>query len=585
MLSYSATAMNMPARESHNLLLLDGIAPFFRGYSKKRVNWSKVPFRHLETENRLKTGRRNRIVEDFTGVCDRAAELGFTGITLDDVAHLAPWQGYPAALQSKIQAYRDFYRELFAVSADRGLRVYLTTDIMYYTPELERRLGRRVPAIADWLMEAFRGIFRDFPSVAGVVTRFGESDGCDVSGDFRSKLALRTSRQLRSFVSRLVPFFEEMDRTWVFRTWSVGVFSVGDLMWHKKRFAEVFNGFESPNLILSLKYGESDFFRYLPLNSNFFRTKHRKIVEFQARREYEGFGEFPSFVGWDCEHYLRELREAPGFCGAMVWSQTGGWGRFRRLTFVKNSSVWVELNVHVIARLCQGSSCKHAVDEFRGKHLPACSLDSLLSFLKLSEQAILKTLYVREFAEKKLFFRRLRMPPLFCVMWDRVIINHTIRRVARLFTDDWSGSIAEGEEGVVAVEQMISLARTAQLPLQGLELELDTLRLLALARHYFFDEFSDELAVRMQQAKQHYTAKHKNRYRVRMNFKPTRISKLQLRLVHLLLFRQKRRYRILDHVLALRLMPLLYPITAYLCRRAIPKFARKQAMGAEVLFR
>lgn len=132
---------------------------------------------------------------------------------------------------------------------------------------------------------------------------------------------------------------------------------------------------------------------------------------------------------------------------------------------------------------------------------------------------------------------------------------------------------------------MITLARDTGIPGQGLELELDSLRLLALARRYFFRDFSQELADRMKTAKSEYIEKHENRYRVKMDFTPTRVRKYHLRLLHLLLFRERRRYRILDHVLALRLLPLLYPFVAYICRRAMPKFARKQAMGAEMLFR
>lgn len=193
---------------------------------------------------------------DFAHVCDKAKELGFTGITLDDVAHLVPWDGYPADLNRKIGQYRQFCRELFDIAAARGLSVYLTTDIMFYTPELSAALGRDAAAIADWLGQAFSELFETFPQIAGIVTRFGESDGCDVKGDFHSGLALRTTRQLRRFVDRLLPHFEACGRTWVFRTWSVGIFSVGDLMWHKKRFVQAFEGFESPNLVLSLKYGE-----------------------------------------------------------------------------------------------------------------------------------------------------------------------------------------------------------------------------------------------------------------------------------------------------------------------------------------
>gem|GEM_PF-2464952 len=55
-----------------------------------------------------------------------------------------------------------------------------------------------------------------------------------------------------------------------------------------------------------MKHGESDFFCRTPLNKACFRVKQAKISELQARREYQGAGEFPSYIGRDCEHFARQ---------------------------------------------------------------------------------------------------------------------------------------------------------------------------------------------------------------------------------------------------------------------------------------
>jgi hypothetical protein len=55
-----------------------------------------------------------------------------------------------------------------------------------------------------------------------------------------------------------------------------------------------------------LKYGDADFFRYLALNPLFFHGRQRKLIELLTRREDEGMGEYPSFVGWD---YARDLAD------------------------------------------------------------------------------------------------------------------------------------------------------------------------------------------------------------------------------------------------------------------------------------
>ncbi|MDT8389544.1 MAG: hypothetical protein RRC34_03445 [Lentisphaeria bacterium] len=200
-------------------------------------------------------------------------------------------------------------------------------------------------------------------------------------------------------------------------------------------------------------------------------------------------------------------------------------------------------------------------------------------------QAILNTLYLREFARRKIFFRRLRMPPVFCTVWDRILVSHAIRRYARLFVQDWETSLREAEHGVNAVRHMIELARIHGIPDQGLELELDTFTILLAARKYFFEPFTPDRARELERLKEAYATKYKQRYRVRLDFKRTRLKKHHFRLLHLLLFRERRGYRLIDHVLALRLLPLAYPVIAFAIRRLMPKSLREQAMGADVLFR
>ena len=56
-------------------------------------------------------------------------------------------------------------------------------------------------------------------------------------------------------------------------------------------------GITSPALIVSMKYGESDFFRYLPLNRQFFRIDLPKIVEFCQAWALRGQGRTVKFKG------------------------------------------------------------------------------------------------------------------------------------------------------------------------------------------------------------------------------------------------------------------------------------------------
>ncbi len=56
-------------------------------------------------------------------------------------------------------------------------------------------------------------------------------------------------------------------------------------------------------------------------------------------------------------------------------------------------------------------------------------------------------------------------------------------------------------------------------------------------------------------------------------------------LMRRLFLRRQRGCRFLDSVLTLRLLSLLYPLLSPWRHRLLPKFARKQAMGIDTLFR
>jgi len=422
-------------------------------------------------------------------------------------------------------------------------------------------------------------LFEAVPDVAGVIFRIGESDAIGTKGDFLSRLLIRTPTQANRFLRELLPVFEKHNRTLFFRTWTVGAYAIGDLIWHRHTFARVFRGIQTDRLIISMKYGESDFFRYLPVNEHFFRAQGlRTLVEFQTRREYEGFCEYPAFVGWEYERVLQQIGDLPGLAGASVWCQTGGWGKFRRLTWVDNSSIWVELNNFVTAGLCRGEDCETAIRRFCETRLSAVEPESMIAFLTLADDVIRELLYVREFAARKLFFRRLRVPPLIFPFWDRLTMSPTVRRVFRNMVENHVLCLNEAQT---------ALARAAGIPDQGLDFQYDTFTILALLRTYLFADPSDEPALieELQARREAYRQAWKPRYAVKFTFAPPRRHLVRFAWIRRLLLREQRGYRLLDSIITLRLLSLVYPLLGRWRQRLVPKFARKQAMGIDALFK
>jgi hypothetical protein len=569
-------------------LIIDAIGPFFRDYSKKRVNWSKIPFLHVERSGMLERGSaRKQLLNDYKTFLKKAKAAGYNTVTLDDLVHLLPFEGYSPDISTLIATYRELFRELFDLAAAADLRVLITSDVFSVHPELAAAIGPEPQACFNWLATSLHQLFMDFPTLSGIIFRIGESDSLGTKGTFLSKLLIHTPQQANAFLRTLLPVFEQHNRTLFFRTWTVGAYAIGDLIWHRRTFQRVFGNIGSNHLVISMKPGESDFFRYLPLNEHFFRTGLQTIVELQTRPEYEGFGEFISFTGWMHERLIRQLQQAPNCVGASVWCQTGGWGKFKRLTWLQSSSVWVELNNHVAAALCKGLRCDDAVQAWCKLNLPDAERADLLAFLALADDVIREGLYIREFATRKLFFRRLRVPPLLFPYWDRIMMSPAMRRVMRNIVENQQACVQEAWGALHKLRIMRKLAEHGKLPIQGIEFQYDTFQILALVREYVFADPADEhlCMERLMTARAEYRKKWKPRYAIKCTFAPPRRHLIRFHWWRRLLLREQRGYRLVDSIITLRLLAILYPLLGRFRRRMLPKFARKQAMGIDTLFK
>ena len=571
----------------NQLHLIDAIGPFFRGYERRVINWSKIPWDHA---GRQGAAWWERVCQDLNVLARQAAGWGFNAVSIDDVAHLADHPYIEPEVRQRIERYRTEMRRCFAVLQKAGLAIHVTMDVFSSTPWLAKglRIARKTPN--DYLVDLLNDFFTDFPEVAGIIVRIGESDGKDVKDDFHSQLVIKTPEDAREFLLKLLPVCEKHGRRLIFRTWTVGAYPIGDLMWHRDTFARVFEGITSQSLVISMKYGESDFFRYLPLNQNFFRTPIPKIVELQTRREYEGCGEYPSPVGWLYEQYARELRQAGNVIGCMVWCQTGGWVPFRRLAFLDPEALWTDLNTFVTIRIVKdGWLMEDAVRAF-AKERRLGDADALLELLRLADECIRELLYIEEYARQKLFFRRVRIPPMLQVYWGNIFVSHSLRRLLRYFVRDADAALRSARRCLDNLDRMTGLAERAGVPVADIEYMRDTFQVLALAREYYFAEDAADIEQRIVAAKAAYKAKYakrglRARYRVKTDFKPLLLNPRYLAWAVQFLMRRQRGYRVVDRIIILNGLSLIYRVIAARRPTLIPGFASKSAMGVDVVFK
>lgn len=558
------------------------------GLSGHRVNWSKIDFNRWERDGHADVDRLESFCEPFATYCGRLAREGATAVALDDLAHLTPHPSHSASLQKKLRVYEGFYRRWFETAKAAGLEVYLNTDVMFYTPELSPLIGRGVREVARFLRDACDRLFQRYPVIRGIFFRLGECDGHDVRGDFHSALVIRTPARANDLLRELLPVFEKHGRRLILRTWTVGAYPIGDLIWNPKTFDRVTRGIQSPALVLSMKYGESDFFRHLRLNRLFFHNDIPKLIELQTKREYEGSGEYPSFTGYDYERFLRELSGARGLIGAHIWCQSGGWTVFRRLTYLQPEGIWNEINTSVTLRMCrEGKPVEEAVADWARENRPGLQVEQLLELLRRSDEVIRTLLYVDDFAAQPIYFRRARIPPQLMVYWDHVFVNHTLRKVLRCFVRDPVAKQRQARAALESIDRMCELAAACGLPVDDIRFMRDTFEILAAARAYALLPHDPAHIETLQELKTSYKAawRHRCRYAVKLDFERQRLARARLALIMRVVFRQTRDYRLLDKMVTVWLLGKLYPLLRLGGRRFFTGFADKQAMGIGTVFR
>ncbi len=574
------------AQASPKLFISDALAPFFlpRCFLGQRVlNWSKVPFALLEANGIISESDCDSIVKRFAVYAAKIARLGFTTLSLDDLVHMVIPPGMQSEWQHRRYRYSLLYSRIIEAASQAGLGIVVNTDAgfsqhhMHGTKEESIRL----------LYDSCQQLFSIYPRVQGVVLRIGECDGVDVTSSNRSTLLLQTPEFANHVLLKLLPLFERSKRILIVRTWTVGAHPIGDLIWNPKTYATVFNGLTSRNLIVSHKYGDTDFFRYLKLNPLIFEGTQQKIVEFQTRREYEGFGEFPSFIGYEYEKYRDRLMEMKNFIGIHVWCQTGGWSHFKKLSFVGSLSLWNEVNTAVTLSLFKGpKTSRQAIHEWAAQTWPPLDPILLEKVLRLSDIVMRYGWYIPEFSQKSLYFKRTRLPPLVWVFWDTILVSPLIRLLVNSYVKDSQLAIEQGYKALMLVTRMQQLAQRMGMPDHAFVFEYRTLELIVMNREYMLSKDPALVAEKMHQAIILYRQDFHDGFVIDYNGAKRAKSHRFIAMVFEYVFRDSAEYRvILDKVVMPFMLLLFSGIVKKMSTKRLPRIARERAMGIDSLLK
>lgn len=572
--------------------IIDALGPFIEPTDHDVINWSKVNFSDLEKDGRLSADVINRIEQRFASYVETVKDLGYDSLSFDDLAHIVHFSWYNDGLSQLLKDYHDLYKRLFKIAKHKDMKIFINTDYLFYNDDIHSYMTSNALSNEDFFVKVLTTAFEIFPEIDGINLRIGENDGKDVKSNFPSKLVLRTPRRVNTLLRQILPIFEQANKTLIFRTWTVGVYQVGDLIWNQRTFDTVFASITSSALIISMKFGDTDFMRYLKLNPLFFKSSHKKIIELQTRREWEGMGTYPSFVGWDYNDYFQELKMSETIVGIHVWCQTGGWAKkaWTNITYLEGSSFWNELNTYVTIKMYRdGCSPETAIAAF----CRAYAIEDIAQFtrlIELSDVAIKQGLYIGELAKQTHYFRRSRVPTLLWLTWDRILLQPIAIFLIRRLVTNPTAAIQEARAATEASDKMLAIARNLKLEksvIDSLEFQSATFKIFVELKKYILGlgaKDKSSLSV-LQKRVDVYTTRYPQHYtipkliKLKATSRFSRYSKSPLTL----LLRSTSMYRKRERIL-LATSPIQRQLVRYYMHVSKSHLS-KQSMGIDVLFK
>ncbi|MBS1824212.1 MAG: hypothetical protein JST93_02740 [Acidobacteria bacterium] len=339
----------------------------------------------------------------------RYKEYGYNAAVLGSFTQLALFDEgtVSASLRARIEAERARFRGQAAVARRLGLAVVASTDEIQLPSAVVEKLGGvnlESDAFWDVYRAKYREVLRAFPEIRYVMVRTGENysflhDGhsgqiISEPGVARAQSAVfvRNMQRLIAETRRLV--VDEFGRTLIWRTWDLGNDGFhGDVNVYDKVLAGVK---ERKGLIFSIKFTQTDYWRYNDFNAAIGRGGVDQIVEFQAAREYEGKGAFPNYVGEEHAVALRRCRDL-GVKGVWIWDFGGGWDGPHL-----KSDRWVRANIYATAKLALNPDADPAVlaREWASKEFGAAAAEKVAEMLLLSDDAVLGFRYIAPYSRQ-----------------------------------------------------------------------------------------------------------------------------------------------------------------------------------------
>jgi len=415
-----------------------------------------------------------RIDAQFRQLVQHDLRQGYNGIVVPGFLEYVTFSGvgdghdvYPEGDDhvARAEAMVRAFAPVFGYAHEMGMKVFFLTDMLAVSPPLEDYLERTVgsldvtdPDLWSVYQAGLAELFDSMPFVDGLMVRVGEGGSVYQAGwDFSSKLAVTTPAAVRAMLDALLATAGEHDRDVIFRSWTVGVGEVGDLHTNPASYDAVLGDLHDPHLVVSTKFTAGDFYSHLPINPTLAIGDQRRIVEFQARREFEGFGALPNdLVAEQAQALQHVLAANPHVEGVWNWTQDGGPLRAGPMTLYLRTGFWqmYDVNTYGVGRVAWDPATEptQVTADWVRQTLTSDPATSavVVDALGRSREAITRGLYIGPFAEKSVKALGLEPPPMMWIFeWDIATGDSAaLDSIYAVSRGDLEAALADGERAV-----------------------------------------------------------------------------------------------------------------------------------------
>ncbi|MHA2251172.1 MAG: hypothetical protein ACXAD7_12485 [Candidatus Kariarchaeaceae archaeon] len=413
---------------------------------------------------------------------------------------------------------REKFGQLYAYANNLGMKVIAYTDMLALSNPLQNYLTDEfgeIDTLNDNVWNVYQKgmeeLFDEMPYIDGLMIRIGEAGSAyNLATElYTSELLVKDTPSVKKMLNSFIDVMEQYNKTLFFRTWSVGVGEVGDMHTNPDSYMKVLGDINSPNLVVSTKYTMGDFYEYLPFNPTLLNGSHKRIVEFQARREFEGFNAFPNDMGSVHQAALQFAKQNKNLVGIWIWAQNGGPMRAGPMSIYPFHGFWsyTDLNLYTTAKLSWNATTdlRSITEGWVIKNFGSNSdlVYNMTQMFYMSHDVMKKGLYIGEFAEETVLAFGLEPPPMLWIFeWDRLVgVTSVLSAIYLLCKDNLDEAINEGFEAVNLVKTMKGLvsgfdeeiennSEWYDLVVRSVDYEISLFETLAWYRKYFLNYYA-----------------------------------------------------------------------------------------------